>query len=89
MTQATEQKIRERAYEIWMATGCENGLADLHWLSAEQAVMDEAAQPGAKVAGQTKKTARPRAAKPKGFAAALPATVAVRKRAGTEKVGRA
>ena len=79
MTQAIEQRIRERAYEIWMATGCENGLADLHWLSAEQAVMDEASQPAA-----AKKAARPRASK-----AALPATIAVRKRTRTEKVGRA
>ena len=81
MTQAIEQRIRERAYEIWMATGCENGLADLHWLSAEQAVMDEALQPAAKV---MKKAAKPRASK-----AALPTTVTVRKRARTEKAGRA
>ena len=41
MDAAFEQKVRERAYEMWKAAGQENGLADLHWLSAEQAVMQE------------------------------------------------
>lgn len=77
MTQATEQKIRERAYEIWMATGCENGLAELHWLSAEQAVMGEAASDGGKAKGKPAGKAAPRGK------SALPMTVAVRKRAKT------
>ena len=38
-----DQQVRERAYEIWAASGCEDGLADLHWLSAEQALLGEAA----------------------------------------------
>lgn len=83
MTPPNEETIRERAYAIWMATGCENGLAELHWLSAEQAVMDEAMQPGAKGVGKPAKKAAPRAK------SALPATVAVRKRAKKEKAGQA
>ena len=103
MTQAIEQKIRERAYEIWVATGCENGLADLHWLSAEQAVIDEAVQPDAKGRGRVAgagKSAGKSAGKVEGMAAkapakarpgknVLPATVTVRKRAKKEQVGQA
>jgi Protein of unknown function (DUF2934) len=36
MEPALEQRIRERAYEIWNATGREDGRADEHWLSAER-----------------------------------------------------
>ena len=35
MEPSLEQRIRERAYEIWDATGREHGRADEHWLSAE------------------------------------------------------
>jgi hypothetical protein len=31
--------IRERAYEIWNATGREDGRADEHWLSAERELL--------------------------------------------------
>jgi hypothetical protein len=36
MEPSLEQRIRERAYEIWNATGREDGRADEHWLSAER-----------------------------------------------------
>ena len=39
MEQALEQRIRERAYEIWHAHGCAEGCADVHWLMAEQEVL--------------------------------------------------
>jgi DUF2934 family protein len=29
-------RIRERAYEIWMASGCRHGQAEQHWFAAEQ-----------------------------------------------------
>ena len=32
-------RIRERAYEIWMATGCHHGLAEQHWFAAEQEIL--------------------------------------------------
>ncbi len=54
-----EQRVRERAYEMWVAAGMEEGLADLHWLSAEQSVMGESGVPVTKMA----KAAKPRPAK--------------------------
>jgi Protein of unknown function (DUF2934) len=35
MERSLEQQIRERAYEIWNASGREDGRAAEHWLSAE------------------------------------------------------
>jgi hypothetical protein len=39
MEPALAQRIRERAYEIWNATGREDGRADEHWLSAERELL--------------------------------------------------
>jgi Protein of unknown function (DUF2934) len=39
MEPALEQRIRERAYEIWNSTGREDGRADEHWLSAERELL--------------------------------------------------
>ena len=39
MEPALEQRVRERAYEIWDATGREDGRADEHWLSAERELL--------------------------------------------------
>lgn len=43
MEQVTHQdlseRIRERAYEIWIASGCRDGEADQHWLVAEQEIL--------------------------------------------------
>jgi Protein of unknown function (DUF2934) len=39
MEQALEERIRERAYEIWNATGRMNGHADEQWLAAESEVL--------------------------------------------------
>ena len=36
--QSLENRIRERAYEIWIAHGCAHGHADQHWLAAEREV---------------------------------------------------
>ena len=35
MNQSLNQRIRERAYEIWCAHGCSDGQAEQHWLAAE------------------------------------------------------
>jgi len=32
-------RIRERAYEIWIASGYRDGQAEQHWLAAEQEVL--------------------------------------------------
>jgi hypothetical protein len=45
-------RIRERAYEIWIASGYRDGEAEQHWLAAEQEVLSaqrSAAVPSAPV----------------------------------------
>jgi hypothetical protein len=42
MEQTLEQRIRQRAYEIWHAHGCTEGKADEHWLAAEHEVLSSA-----------------------------------------------
>jgi hypothetical protein len=39
MERSLEQQIRERAYEIWNASGREDGRAAEHWLSAERELL--------------------------------------------------
>jgi hypothetical protein len=39
MEWSLEQQIRERAYDIWNATGREDGRAAEHWLSAERELL--------------------------------------------------
>jgi hypothetical protein len=39
MDQDLENRIRERAYEIWTATGRMDGQADHHWLAAEREIL--------------------------------------------------
>ena len=36
MDRSLENRIRERAYEIWVAHDCVHGQADQHWLTAER-----------------------------------------------------
>ena len=43
MDQSLENRIRERAYEIWTAHGCVHGHADQHWLAAERELAREPA----------------------------------------------
>jgi Protein of unknown function (DUF2934) len=42
MNQSLEDRIRERAYEIWTAHGCVDGQADQHWLAAEWEILARA-----------------------------------------------
>lgn len=37
--QELEQAIRERAYHLWVADGCNDGNADAHWLTAQREVL--------------------------------------------------
>jgi hypothetical protein len=39
MDQSLENRIRERAYEIWVAHDCVHGQADQHWLTAEGEIL--------------------------------------------------
>jgi Protein of unknown function (DUF2934) len=37
--QDLEQSIRERAYQLWIEAGCEDGQADAHWLAAQREIL--------------------------------------------------
>jgi hypothetical protein len=39
MDHSLENRIRERAYEIWTAQGRLDGQADRHWLAAEREIL--------------------------------------------------
>jgi hypothetical protein len=39
MDQTLENRIRERAYEMWTAHGCVHGQAEQHWLAAERELL--------------------------------------------------
>jgi hypothetical protein len=39
MDQDLSERIRERAYEIWIASGCRDSEAEQHWLAAGQEVL--------------------------------------------------
>jgi hypothetical protein len=39
MDRSLENRIRERAYQIWTAHGCIDGQADQHWLAAEREIL--------------------------------------------------
>jgi Protein of unknown function (DUF2934) len=45
MDQTLENRIRERAYEIWTAHGWVDGQADQHWLAAEREILAAATSP--------------------------------------------
>ena len=57
MDQSLENRIRERAYEMWTAHGCVDGQAEQHWLAAEREVL---ATSMAVVAGKTNPKKKPR-----------------------------
>jgi Protein of unknown function (DUF2934) len=44
-----ENRIRERAHEIWTAHGCIHGQADQHWLAAEREILTESTATVARV----------------------------------------
>jgi Protein of unknown function (DUF2934) len=64
MDKTLEQRIRERAHEIWLATGRSDGQAEAHWLTAEREVLATlmaeapAPQPAAKAATTRKPRSR-------------------------------
>ena len=40
MDQNLSGRIRERAYELWAASGCRDGEAEQHWLAAEREISE-------------------------------------------------
>jgi Protein of unknown function (DUF2934) len=39
MDRNLSDRIRERAYEIWVSSGCRDGEAEQHWFTAEQEIL--------------------------------------------------
>jgi hypothetical protein len=37
--QDVEHAIRERAYHLWLDSGCQDGSADTHWLEAQREIL--------------------------------------------------
>ena len=66
MEQALEERIRERAYEIWNATGRMHGHADEQWIAAEREVL-AAESLSAKSLPPRKTGRRTRSAAPRGL----------------------
>ncbi len=61
--QDMDQAIRERAYHLWVESGCEDGNANAHWLRAQREILSAAlAATGARPAksAKPKKAAAPR-----------------------------
>ena len=59
MQQDLSERIRERAYEIWVASGHRDGEAEQHWQAAEQEILSS--QRSAAVAKAPAKRIRGRA----------------------------
>ena len=57
MDESLENRIRERAYEIWTAHGCVHGQAEGYWLAAEREVLATSA---AALAGKPNPKKKPR-----------------------------
>jgi hypothetical protein len=61
MDQSLENRIRERAYEIWTAQGCVDGQAEQHWLAAEREILTTATTALVRAKAPPKRTRRSRA----------------------------
>jgi hypothetical protein len=75
METSLEERIRERAYTLWLENGCADGNADQHWLAAERevlAMMTTQTPPSTAPATRkpSKSRATPTTAKPRARAAA-------------------
>ena len=60
--QDLEKVIRERAYHLWVESGCEHGNADIHWLEAQREILSVSLETiGHVAAGKApKKPAKPK-----------------------------
>jgi hypothetical protein len=57
-----EHAIRERAYHLWIESGCQEGRAQDHWLAAQRSLLGAllGASDAAEVPAKPKKTRAPR-----------------------------
>ena len=46
MDRSIVDRIRARAYEIWISTGCPEGQAEYQWLAAENEILQSGTAPG-------------------------------------------
>ncbi|MDR3496957.1 MAG: DUF2934 domain-containing protein [Ancalomicrobiaceae bacterium] len=59
-----EERIRQRAYDLWDSEGRPEGRQDMHWLSAQAMIIEELAKGMIDVQGK-KEPRKPRIAKTK------------------------
>jgi hypothetical protein len=60
--QDMEQAIRERAYHLWIESGCTEGNADVHWLAAQRDILSASlAEIGRVTASDPVKSTKPKA----------------------------
>jgi hypothetical protein len=60
-----EQTIRERAYQLCIENGCEDGKADMHWLDAQREVLAAALGGVARVSNTGTSKLKTKAAAPR------------------------
>jgi hypothetical protein len=59
--QDIEQTIRDRAYHLWLESGCQDGNSDGHWLAAQREILSASLAELGHVPKSTK-AAKPKAA---------------------------
>jgi Protein of unknown function (DUF2934) len=55
-----EHAIRERAYHLWIESGCEDGQAEHHWLVAQRSILGTLLGARNDAAAKPKKARAPR-----------------------------
>ena len=70
MDHSLENRIRERAYEMWTAQGRAHGQAEQHWLAAEREILTAATTELARDKVPQKKKRRTRSKVPRPLKAA-------------------
>ena len=62
--QDLDQAIRERAYQLWMESGRDDGKADAHWLEAQREILSASlGELGRSTSSEAKKIEKPKKAK--------------------------
>jgi hypothetical protein len=63
--QDLEQVIRDRAYHLWVESGCEHGNAETHWLEAQREILSASLSDLGRVttSGASAKSDKPKKAK--------------------------
>ena len=84
-----EHKVRQRAYEIWMASGMGEGDAERHWLHAERVVRNEAEMPTAPGGNKAAKNAVAGSTKAKAVIAKTVIAKVAKTKSTASKVGKA